>query len=337
MPRLRRVDCSRPGLRRVRRGRGFSYHEADGSAIRDRDVLERVRTLSIPPAWEDVWICPHPRGHIQATGIDAAGRKQYRYHDAWRERQDQLKFDRMLDFARRLPALRERLDVDLERRGLVRERVLACAVRLLDLGFFRIGSERYAEENETYGLASLRKRHLRFEDGEAVFDYRAKGGRRHVQSIADPSVLTTLRSLKRRSGGGHALLAYRDGRDWVDVSSEAVNDYLDEVAGEGFTAKDFRTWNATVLAAVALARHDGELTSRASRRRAVNAAVEEVAGYLGNTPAVCRSAYIDPRVIDRFDAGETIRAALDRATKVANGDEFADRGRIERAVAALID
>ena len=337
MPRLRRVDCSGPGLRRVRRGRGFSYQDADGSAVADRDVLERVRALAIPPAWEDVWICPHPRGHIQATGIDAAGRKQYRYHDAWRERQDQLKFDRMLDFARRLPALRERLDADLERRGLVRERVLACAVRLLDLGFFRIGSERYAEENETYGLASLRKRHLRFERREAVFDFRAKGGRRHVQSIADPSVLPTLRSLKRRSGGGNALLAHRDGRRWVDVSSEEINAYLDEAAGEGFTAKDFRTWNATVLAAVALARREGELTSRASRRRAVNAAVEEVAEYLGNTPAVCRSAYIDPRVIDHFDSGETIRSALERATRRAVGDEFADRERIERAVVALIE
>jgi DNA topoisomerase-1 len=320
----------------VRRGRGFSYHEADGSAIADRDVLERIRALAIPPAWEDVWICPHPRGHIQATGTDAAGRKQYRYHDAWRERQDQLKFDRMLDFARELPALRDRLDDDLGRRGLVRERVLACAVRLLDLGFFRIGSERYAAENETYGLASLRKRHLRFERGEAVFDYRAKGGKRHVQAIADESVLPVLRALKRRRGGGNALLAYRDGRRWVDVSSEAVNAYLDEVAGEGFTAKDFRTWNATVLAAVALARDESRPTSRAARRRAVNAAVEEVAEYLGNTPAVCRSAYIDPRVIDRFDSGETIRPALERATRAANGDEFVDRERIERAVAALI-
>src|SRR5436190_7575606 len=269
MPRLRRIDCSAPGIRRIRRGRGFSYRDYDGEPIEDPATLERIRSLAIPPAWEEVWICSDDRGHLQATGIDAAGRKQYRYHDAWRERRDQLKFDRMLDFAHRLPALRDRLDADLERRGLVRERVLACAVRLLDLGFFRIGSERYAEENETYGLASLRKRHLRFEGGEAVFDYRAKGGKRHVQSIADPSVLPTLRSLKRRSGGGHALLVHREGRRWVDVSSEAINAYLDEAAGEGFTAKDFRTWNATVLAAIALAREDGGDTSHAAHRRAV--------------------------------------------------------------------
>ena len=172
MPRLRRVDCSEPGIRRARRGRGFSYLGADGAPIRDREVLERIGALAIPPAWEDVWICPDERGHIQATGVDAAGRKQYRYHDAWRERQDRVKFDRMLDFARALPRLRTRLDDDLTRRGLARERVLACGVCLLDLGFFRVGSERYAAENETYGLATLRRGHLRFEHGEAVFDYR---------------------------------------------------------------------------------------------------------------------------------------------------------------------
>jgi DNA topoisomerase-1 len=323
-----------PGIRRVRRGRGFSYVEEDGTPITDREVLDRIRALAIPPAWSEVWICPHPRGHIQATGVDDAGRKQYRYHDAWRERQDQQKFDHMLEFARALPRLRERLDDDLARRGLVRERVLACAVRLLDLGFFRIGAERYAAENETYGLATLRRRHLRFERGEAVFDYRAKGGKRHVQSVADPSVLPTLRALKRRPADRHGLLAYRDGRRWIDVRSDEVNEHLRDRAGGEFTAKDFRTWNATVLAAVALAQVDGEEPSRAARRRIVKGAIEEVAAYLDNTPAVCRSAYIDPRVIDRFDSGETIRATLDRAAR-GNG-AFVERERIEAAVVALI-
>src|SRR5919201_204091 len=286
MSRLRRVDCSGPGIRRVRRGRGFSYVEDDGTTISDREVLDRIRALAIPPAWEDVWICPHPRGHIQAPGLDAAGRKQYRYHDAWRERQDQRKFDRMLDFAGALPRARERLDHDLRRRGLGRERVLACAVRLLDLGFFRIGAERYAAENETYGLATLRRGHLRFERGEAVFDFRAKGGKRHLQSIADPTVLPTLRALKR-PGGRRGLLAYRDHGRWVDVRSDEINEYIRAVCGGEFTAKDFRTWNATVLAAVALAREGGEATTRAARRRAIKAAVEEVADYLDNTPAVC--------------------------------------------------
>ena len=333
MARLRRVDCSEPGIRRVRRGRGFSYVGEDGAPVRDREVVERIRALAIPPAWEDVWVCPDERGHIQATGVDAAGRKQYRYHDAWRERRDRLKFDRMLDFARALPRLRDRLDEDLARRGLVRERVLACAVRLLDLGFFRVGSERYAEENETYGLATLRRGHLRFERGEAVFDYRSKGGRRHVQAIADPSVLPTLRSLKRRSGRAAALFAYRDGRRWVAVRSDEINDYLRDAAGGDFTAKDFRTWNATVLAAVAVGRENGAPTSKASRRRRIRQAVGEVAEYLDNTPTVARGSYIDPRVFDRFDAGETIHRALRRA---AAGDGFADRERIERAVLALL-
>jgi DNA topoisomerase I len=321
-----------PGIRRIRRGRGFSYVAEDGSPIADREVLERIRALAIPPAWADVWICPHPRGHIQATGVDAAGRKQYRYHDAWRGRQDQRKFDRMLDFARALPGLRETLDHDLGRRGLVRERVLACAVRLLDLGLFRVGAERYAAENETYGLATLRRRHLRFEGGEAAFDYRSKGGKRHLQSIADPTVLPTLRALKRRPADRHGLLAYRNGRRWIDVRSDEVNEYIRDRGGGEFTAKDFRTWNATVLAAVALAGDDGEAPTRAARKRAIKAAVEEVAAYLDNTPAVCRRAYIDPRVIDRFESGETIRPALARA---GNGG-FADRERIEAAVVALI-
>jgi DNA topoisomerase I len=333
MPRLRRVDCSEPGIRRVRRGRGFSYVGEDGEPIHDREMLERIRALAIPPAWEDVWICPNDRGHIQATGVDTAGRKQYRYHDAWREHRDRLKFDRMLEFARALPRLRERVDDDLARRGLVRERVLACAVRLLDLGFFRVGSERYAAENETYGLATLRRGHLRFEGGEAVFDFRSKGGRRHVQSVADPTVMPTLRALKRRRGRGAALLTYRAGRRWVDVRSEEINDYLHKAAGGDFTAKDFRTWNATVLAAVAIGRENGAPASKAARKRRVRQAVGEVAEFLDNTPAVARGSYIDPRVFDRFDSGETIHRALTRA---ARGNGFADRERIERAVVALL-
>jgi DNA topoisomerase I len=333
MPRLRRVDCSEPGLRRVRRGRGFSYVGEDGRPVRDQEVLARIRSLAIPPAWEEVWICRDERGHIQATGIDAAGRKQYRYHDTWRQHRDRAKFDRMLEFARALPGLRGRIDEDLARRGLVRERVLACAVGLLDLGFFRIGSERYAEENETYGLATLRRRHLRFERGEAVFDFRAKGGRRHLQSIADASLMPTLRALRRRPGRSAALFAYRDGRRWLDVRSDEINEYLRDAAGGEFTAKDFRTWNATVLAAVAIGRENGAPASKAARARRVRQVVQEVAEYLDNTPAVARGSYIDPRIFDRFDAGETIHRALSRVAK-RNG--FADREQIERAVMALL-
>jgi DNA topoisomerase I len=320
----------------VRRGRGFSYVEDDGEVVDDAEVRRRIRELAIPPAWTDVWICPDPRGHIQATGYDDAGRKQYLYHDAWREHRDRLKFEQMECFADSLPALRKRIERDLSLRGLVRERVLGCAVRLLDLGFFRIGSERYAAENETYGLATLKRRQVKLEGGAAIFDYRAKGSRRHVQVVADPAVLPTVKALKSRRSGGGELFAYRNGRSWHDVRSEEINEHLKNLAGDEFTAKDFRTWNATVLAAVALAKHDSDELSRTARRRATNEAVKDVARYLSNTPSVCRSAYIDPRVIDRFDSGETIRGSLDREIDGAEPDEFPHRERIEAAVLELI-
>ena len=331
------MDCTAPGIRRVRRGRGFSYLEEDGTRIEDREVLERIRALAIPPAWEDVWICPDDHGHIQATGIDDARRKQYLYHERWRAHRDRQKFEQMAEFGAALPRLRTAVEADLSMRGLVRERVLGCAIRLLDLGFFRVGSERYAAENETYGLATLKKGQVRLERGRAVFDYRAKGSVRQVQEVADPSVLPTIRALKRRRTGPTDLLAYRNGRVWHDVRADEINDRLKELAGGDFTAKDFRTWNATVLAAVQLASHDPPPASKTARKRAVSDAVKQVAAYLSNTPAVSRSAYIDPRVIDRFDSGETIRDALDRAVDRADPGQFPDRERIERAVLELLD
>jgi DNA topoisomerase IB len=310
--------------------------DEDGEVVEDAEARARIRELAIPPAWDDVWICADPRGHIQATGYDDAGRKQYLYHDAWREHRDRQKFEQMAEFGESLPELRERVARDLSHRGLVRDRVLACALRLLDLGFFRIGSERYATENETYGLATLKKAQVRFERGVAVFDYRAKGSKRHVQTVADQLVLPTVRALKSRRSGGRGLFAYRNGRTWHGVRSDDVNEHLKELSGAEFTAKDFRTWNATVLAAVALARHDPSELSKTARRRATNEAVKTVAAYLSNTPAVCRSAYIDPRVIDRFDSGETIRGALDREINGAEPGEFPDREGIEAAVLKLV-
>lgn len=310
--------------------------DEDGNAVDDAEAKARIRSLAVPPAWSDVWICADARGHIQATGYDDAGRKQYLYHDAWREHRDREKFQEMEEFAKALPGIRERIEDDLALRGLVRERVLGCAIRLLDLGFFRIGSERYAAENETYGLATLTKRQLRIERGSAVFDYRAKGSKRHVQVVADRAVLPTLKSLKARRGAGTELFAYRNGRGWRDVRSDDINEHLKELAGAGFSAKDFRTWNATVLAAVALSRHNPDELSKTAKRRAINEAVKQVAGYLSNTPAVCRSSYIDPRVIDRFDSGDTIRAAIDREQNGAGPGEFADRERIEAAVLRLL-
>ncbi len=311
MARLRRVDCSTPGIARRRRGRGFEYIDGEGRPVKDEEIVERIRALAIPPAWKDVWICPYPMGHIQATGNDAAGRKQYRYHDRWRERRDREKFDSMVEFARSLPSLRESVAQDLARADLSRAHVLGAAARLLDRGFFRIGSEGYAEENETYGLATIRKDHVRVSDGAVVFDYDAKGGKRRVQQLADPDVLSLVQTLKRRRGGGPELLAYKAGGRWRDVKSADINEYLKAAARGDFSAKDFRTWNATVLASIALAVSAPAATgSKTARKRAAKRAVEEVAHYLGNTPAVCRASYIDPRVFDRFDGGLTIAGML---------------------------
>lgn len=336
MARLRRVDCSLPGIARRRHGRGFVYLDEQGDPIRDEEVLARIRELAVPPAWEEVWICPYPLGHLQATGVDARGRKQYLYHQKWRERRDREKFDEMLDFARSLPPMRREVAADLRRDGLGRERVLACAVRLLDRGFFRVGGEDYAAENESYGLATITKSHVELLDDAIRFDYPAKSGQRRVQSIVDPEVSEIVAALKRRRGGGHELLAYKDGRRWHDVKSVDINAYVKEVTGGDYSAKDFRTWNATVLAAVALAVSGPQArASKTARKRAVTRAIKEVAGYLGNTPAVARSSYIDPRIFDRFDAGFTIGGALEAIG--ADGDIAAVHGPVESAVLDLLE
>jgi DNA topoisomerase IB len=336
--RLRRADCSSPGLTRRRRGKGFEYLDKDGDRITDPEVLERIGELVIPPAWEEVWICPWPMGHIQATGVDQRGRKQYLYHPKWRERRDQQKFDEMLGFARALPAMRERVAEHLEADGMTRERVLACAVRLLDRGFFRVGGEDYAVDNESYGLATIHKKHVTLEDGALVFDYPAKSGKRRIQSIVDPEVYDIVARLKKRRGGESELLAYLDGRRWVDLKSADINAYIKEVTGGEFSAKDFRTWNATVLAARALAvAGPAALGSQRARTRAKNYAVKEVAMYLGNTPTVARASYIDPRLFDRFDAGLTIGGVLELSDDVGDeGDLNSLHGAAEEAVIDLI-
>src|SRR4051795_7950481 len=338
MPRLRRSDCAAPGIVRRKRGRGFEYVDENGERIDDPDTVERIGSLVIPPGWEDVWICSDPLGHIQATGIDARGRKQYRYHDRWRERRDREKFDSMTEFARALPKLRKRVERDLRKRSISRERVLACAVRLLDRGFFRIGSEGYAEENETYGLATMRKRHVTVNRDSVVFDYEAKGGKCRVQTIGDPAISGLVKKLRSRRGGGRELLAYRNGNSWRDVRSTEINDYLKETIGESHSAKDFRTWNATVLAAVVLAAsaRERDLNTKGGRTRAKRDAVKQVSRYLGNTPAVCRASYIDPRVFDRFDGGLTIGGVFERLPEdPADWPEV--QGPIEEAVLDLID
>jgi len=336
--RLRRADCSAPGIRRRRHGRGFSYVDDRGERIDEPEVLARIAELAIPPAWDDVWICPYPNGHLQATGIDAAGRKQYRYHDAWRARRDAEKFEDMVRFAKALPRLRRRVDHDLDAAELDRACVLACAVRLLERGFFRIGSEEYAEENDSYGLATMRKEHVTIEEGGVmVFDYPAKSGQRRQQGVLDDRACEIVAALKRRRGGGPELLAYKERGRWHDVRSEDINAYLKAATGGEHSAKDFRTWNATALAAVALAVSGESARTRTARKRAIKRAVEEVALYLGNTPAVCRASYIDPRVFDAFAAGVTIRPALERvAARLRPGELPIHQPALEGAVLDLI-
>jgi DNA topoisomerase I len=288
----------------------------------------------IPPAWQEVWICPYPGGHIQATGIDARGRKQYLYHAKWRQRRDQEKFDDMIRFARALPAMRETVEQHLHGEPLSRDQVLACAVRLLDRGFFRIGSEDYAVTNETYGLATMHKSHVRLLDDDVLhFDYPAKHGKRRIQSLVDADVADVIRKLKARRGGGRELLAFKRGGRWVDVRSPDINAYLKDLTGLEVSAKDFRTWNATVLVAVALAVSGVARGTKTGRKRAVTRAVKEVSIYLGNTPAVARASYIDPRIFDRFNDGLTI----DPAIAVTRADEPAIQGAVEEAVLDLID
>ncbi|NUT32173.1 MAG: DNA topoisomerase IB [Hamadaea sp.] len=313
--RLRRSDLAGPGWTRRRRGKGFSYLDESGAVIRDADELDRIRALAIPPAWRDVWIAPYAHGHIQAVGTDDAGRRQYLYHPAWREQRDREKFDHVLEVARRLPRLRRRVRADLRRRGLVRERVLAAAVRLIDLGLFRVGGDEYAGGDEpTYGVATLRPEHVTSRRGCVEIAYPAKGGVEQRRTVTDPQVCAVVRALARGRAGDARLLAFRerDGR-WREVHSGDVNDYLREATGADMTAKDFRTWHATVYAAAALARArgpaDGGAPSATAGRRMVAATVREVAELLGNTPAVARSSYVDPRIVDLFHEGVTVPPA----------------------------
>ena len=329
--RLRRADCSRQGIQRRRHGSGFSYRDADGTKITDEETLERVRGLGIPPAWEEVWICPDPLGHIQATGFDAAGRKQYLYHDRWQRRAAGRKFETMREFAAALPRLRKAAKRDLALEGMPRERALACAVRLLDLGFFRVGSEEYAETNESYGLATIQREHVSFEGEEIVFDFPAKSNQRRVQSIRDSAVRKAIETMRRRRSGPDDLLVYKQEGAWRDVRSSDVNEYIQAEIGAAFSAKDFRTWHGTVLAAVELAAGPPP-GSQAGTKKAINAAVKRVAEHLGNTPAVCRSSYIDPRVLDRFRDGVTIE--LDGSSGKRFGERT--RARLEREVLDLV-
>jgi DNA topoisomerase I len=301
--RLHRIDPSRPGISRRRQGRGFLYVDAAGNRIEDPRTLERIRSLAVPPAWTDVWIAPDPDGHIQATGTDAAGRKQYRYHDLWRQNRDRAKHRRIEEFGRELPKLRRRVSRDLADTGLTERRVLAGAVRMLDTVALRIGGEEYAKRNGSYGLSTLQPEHLRLVDHRAELRFTGKSGKELEVEIRDRKLLALLNDVARAEG--RTLLVWRNGHGLRGIHPQEVNGYIRASLGNGFSAKDFRTWNATVLAAALLSKEE-----RSTGRKAVSAVVKEVAAHLGNTPAVCRSSYIDPRVLDRFlDEGEVITPA----------------------------
>ncbi|WP_435207388.1 DNA topoisomerase IB [Micromonospora sp. bgisy143] len=324
--RLRRSDPGRPGYGRLRRGKGWSFVDPSGAVVRDPDTVARLRDLVIPPAWQDVWIAPHANGHIQATGVDAAGRKQYLYHPVWREKQDAAKFDHMLEVARRLPTLRERVGQDLVGRGLGRDRVLATVARLLDMGMFRVGSDQYAAgDDPTFGVSTLRPEHARRRGDCVVFEFPAKGGIEQVRRIDDPQLCEVLVSLRRRRRRADRLFGYWDGREWRDVRSDEVNGYLRDASGGEMTAKDFRTWHATVRAAAELAAAD-PARSVTARRRAVAAVMRAVAELLGNTPTVARTSYVDPRVVDLYHDGVVVPV-----------DPGASREEVERVVLELLE
>jgi DNA topoisomerase IB len=304
MVRLRRTSSSSPGWARIRHGRGFRYLDEDGAALEEIDI-DRCRKLVIPPAWTDVWICPVENGHLQAVGTDVAGRRQYLYHPDWRVRRDLEKFEKMQGFAAALLKHRAASRRDLGNEDLGLERVVATAFNLLDLGMFRIGSDRYAEENGSYGLTTLEKQHVHPAGRGVSFAYAAKSGQEVEVTVRDDRVCQVLEALRRRGGGGDRLLAYKAGNRWHNLDADEVNTYIKNLLGEDFSAKDFRTWRGTAIAALSLAQADRRTPT--ARKRSVAAAMRDVAEHLGNTPAIARSSYVDPRVVDLFNDGITVK------------------------------
>lgn len=333
LAKLRHVSDDMPGITRHKARHGFDYRWPDGEWVRDFETLKRIRSLVIPPAWTGVWICPHANGHIQATGRDKRGRKQYRYHPRWREVRDESKYGKMLAFGHVLPAIRERVDADLRRHGLPRERVLAAVVRLMETTLFRIGNTEYAKANKSYGLTTLRDRHVEIDDSRIHLDFRGKHGIRHQTDISDRRLARIIKDC--RDLPGYELFQYLDEEgDRHTIDSADVNEYLREITGEEITAKDFRTWAATNLAALAL--QEFELfDTEAKRKRAVVRAVERVAKHLGNTPAICRRCYIHPAIFDGYLDG-TLLTTLKEQTQTYLAENVAGMTAEEAAVAAFL-
>jgi DNA topoisomerase IB len=332
---IERVSPFEAGIRRVRRPSGFAYFGPDGRRITDAQTLERIKRLAIPPAWQDVWISPNPLGHIQATGFDAAGRKQYRYHTAWRDARDREKFDAVATFGQTLPAVRDQVDADLATDGLGHRRILGCAVRLLDLGSFRIGSERYAIQDDTHGLTTMPSCDVRLDGEMIVFDYIGKEHKHQVQHVLDRVAGDIVHQLLQVRRPEERLFAFWNGSRYVDLHAGDVNHYLKEASGMSSSAKEFRTWNATVLGAAALAGLDPPPSKRALDR-ALRAAATTVAEYLGNTPAVARSSYVDPRVFDHYRGGWTIHPEVAPLGIGLEARPPASRRAVETAVLDLL-
>lgn len=328
--RLRYVHDTGPGIRRLRSGKGFRYRGPDGKSVTDEETLRRIRSLVIPPAWQDVWICPKPDGHIQATGRDSKGRKQYRYHPRWRELRDETKYTKMISFGEALPRIRAAIEADLGRPGLPREKVIATVVRLLEVTHIRVGNEEYARKNQSYGLTTLRTDHLDIEGSTLRFHFRGKSGKEHAIDVRDRRIARIVRQCSELPG--HELFQYlaEDGTRHA-IESADVNEYLKAAAGEEFTAKDFRTWAGTVLAARALKQYspDLEITSKTQAAKNIAQAIKSVAAHLGNTPAVCRKCYVHPAVLDAYLAGALVGASV--ATAAAEVERRVSPDEVEEA------
>jgi DNA topoisomerase-1 len=331
--RMTKSNPGEPGISRRRQGRGFRYLDAQGAPVSDPDELARIKALVIPPAWQRVWICAKPNGHIQAIGYDAAGRRQYLYHERWRRDRDEEKHDRVRRLADRLPALRRAVAGDLECRGPCRQRALAMALRILDSGGLRTGGEEYLSDNGSHGLATIRLEHARIRSGCLELSFPAKSGVHSEISVEDSQVVKAYHALRRAGNPTGRMLAFRGEDGWCEVHSDDINARLKELVGDEFTGKDLRTWHAAVAAAVAFARQP-PATSKTAAKRAVAAVMREVADELGNTPAVTRSSYVDPRLVRAYESGHTIVAALRRADKA---DQSKRQAIIEQAVVKLID
>lgn len=330
---LRYVHDDRPGIRRERTGEGLRYLDAGGAPVTDEATLARIKSLAIPPAWSDVWICPRANGHLQATGRDARGRKQYRYHPKWRNVRDEVKYERMLHFGQALPAIRREVDRALSLPGMPREKMLATIVYLLEATMMRVGNEEYARTNKSFGLTTLRNRHARIDGSDVEFRFRGKSGVYHKVKVHDRRVARIIR--RARDLPGQELFQYVDDQgDTHSIDSSDVNDYLRAITGEDYTAKDFRTWSGTVLAALALQEFE-KFDSEAQARKNIVRAIESVAEKLGNTPSVCRKCYVHPLVLDAYLEGTVLEALRERSERELTEDLHALQPE-EAAVLAML-